>query len=69
MIFGILHQKGILQMLTGKVIVSMRTRANVDATLAAIRAAKVAREAQESVAAAKAREAEEAAKADKSEDK
>lgn len=69
LVFCILHQKGILQMLTGKVIVSMRTRANVDATLAAIRAAKVAREAQESVAAAKAREAEEAAKADKSEDK
>ena len=62
LVFGILHQKGVLQMLTGKVIVSMRTRANVDATLAAIRAAKVAREAEASIAAAKAREAEEQAK-------
>ena len=68
-VFIILHQKGVLQMLTGKVIVSMRTRANVDATLAAIRAAKVAREAEASIAAAKAREAEEAANADKSEKK
>lgn len=67
LVFSILHQKGILQMLTGKVIVSMRTRANVDATLAAIRAAKVAREAEASIAAAKAREEE--AKAEKPEDK
>lgn len=66
-VFVILHEKGILQMLTGKVLLSMRTRANVDATLAAIRAAKVAREAEASVAAAKAREAEEAAKAEKDE--
>ena len=65
LVFSILHQKGVLQMLTGKVIISMRTRANVDATLAAIRAAKVAREAEASIAAAKAREAEEAAKAEK----
>ena len=63
-VFIILHQKGILQMLTGKVILSMRTRANVDATLAAIRAAKVARDAEASIAAAKAREAEENAKAE-----
>ncbi|MDE7454982.1 MAG: hypothetical protein K2M64_04055, partial [Clostridia bacterium] len=67
LVFFILHQKGILQMLTGKVILSMRTRANVDATLAAIRAAKVAREAEASIAAAKAREAEEAAKNNKGE--
>lgn len=63
-VFSILHQKGILQMLTGKVIIAMRTRANVDATLAAIRASKVAREAEISVAAAKARDAEEAAKSE-----
>lgn len=63
-VFAVLHQKGILQMLTGKVLLSMRTRANVDATLAAIRAAKVAREAEASIAAAKAREAEEAAKSE-----
>lgn len=69
LIFGLLHQKGVLQMLTGKVIISMRTRANVDATLAAIRAAKMAREAEASIAAAKAREAEESAKATKDENK
>lgn len=63
-VFAILHQKGVLQLLTGKVILAMRTRANVDATLAAIRAAKVARESEASVAAAKARDAEEAAKAE-----
>lgn len=59
LIFGILHQKGVLQMLTGKVIIAMRTRANVDATIAAVRANRVAREAEASIAAAKAREAEE----------
>lgn len=69
LVFGLLHQKGVLQMLTGKVIISMRTRANVDATLAAIRAAKIAREAEASIAAAKAREAEEAAKSNKDENK
>lgn len=69
LVFGILHQKGVLQMLTGKVIISMRTRANVDATLAAIRAAKVARDAEASIAAAKAREAEEQKKAENSDNK
>ncbi len=65
MIFGIMHQKGVLQMLTGKVVLAMRTRANVDATIAAVRAAKVARDAEISIAAAKAREAEEAEKSQK----
>ena len=60
LVFGILHQKGVLQMLTGKVIIAMRTRANVDATIAAVRANRVAREVEASIAAAKAREAEEA---------
>ena len=65
LVFAILHQKGVLQMLTGKVILAMRTRANVDATIAAVRAAKVARDAEASIAAAKAREAEEANNAQK----
>lgn len=65
LVFCILHQKGVLQMLTGKVILAMRTRANVDATIAAVRAAKVARDAEASIAAAKAREAEEANNAQK----
>ena len=58
-VFVILHEKGVLQMLTGKVIIAMRTRANVDATIAAVRANRIAREAEASIAAAKAREAEE----------
>lgn len=63
MVFGILHEKGVLQMLTGKVIIAMRTKANVDATIAAVRANRKAREAAESIAEAKAREeAEEKAK-------
>lgn len=65
LVFFILHQKGVLQMLTGKVIIAMRTRANVDATIAAVRANRVAREAEASIAAAKAREAEEAKKQQK----
>lgn len=51
-IFFILHQKGVLQMLTGKVIVAMRAKATVDATIAAVRANKVAAEARKSVARA-----------------
>ncbi len=66
-VFTVLHQKGVLQMLTGKVIVAMRTRANVDATLAAIRANKMARDAEISIAAAKAREAQEASTATEAE--
>lgn len=66
-VFIVLHQKGVLQMLTGKVIVAMRTRANVDATLAAIRANKMARDAEISIAAAKAREAQEASTATEAE--
>lgn len=65
LVFFILHEKGVLQMLTGKVIIAMRTRANVDATIAAVRANRVAREAEASIAAAKAREAEEAKKQQK----
>ena len=64
LIFSILHQKGVLQMLSGRVLLAMRTKANVDATLAAIRAAKIAREAEISIAQAKARDAEEAKKAE-----
>lgn len=55
-IFFILHQKGILQMLTGKVIIAMRTRATVDATIAAVRANKVAAAAKITVAKAEARD-------------
>ncbi|MCM1367798.1 MAG: hypothetical protein NC184_03190 [Roseburia sp.] len=48
-IFWLLHEKGVLQMLTSKMIVSMRTKATMDATIAAVRANKLAEEAKESV--------------------
>lgn len=51
-VFFILHQKGVLQMLTGRFVIAMRARATVDATIAAVRANKVAAEAKKSVAKA-----------------
>ncbi|MDE6585397.1 MAG: leucine-rich repeat protein [Clostridia bacterium] len=59
LVFFILHQKGVLQMLTGKIVLSMRAKATIDATIAAVRANKVAEEAKKSVALAKQRELEE----------
>ena len=56
LVFFILHQKGVLQMLTEKVIVAMRTKMTVDATIAAVRANKVAEAAKRSVAAAEEEE-------------
>lgn len=55
-VFYILHEKGVLQLLTGKVLLKMRTRATIDATIAAVRANKVAENAKRTVAAARARE-------------
>lgn len=60
LVFFILHQKGVLQIITGKVVLAMRTRATVDATIAAVRANKVAEDAKKSVADAEAAEAAEA---------
>ncbi len=60
----ILHEKGILQMLTGKAIIAMRTKATVDATIAAVRANKIAEAAKRSLAEAEAREKAEAENAD-----
>ncbi|MBD5131242.1 MAG: hypothetical protein HDT28_01415 [Clostridiales bacterium] len=48
-IFWLLHEKGVLQMLTGRMIVTMRTKATMDATIAAVRANKLAEETRESV--------------------
>lgn len=62
LVLYILHEKGILQMLTGKVVIAMRTRATIDATIAAVRANKVAELAKISIAEAEARDAEEARK-------
>ena len=61
----ILHETGVLQMLTGKVVLAMRMRATIDATVAAIRANKTAERARQTVAAARAREGLEAARAAK----
>lgn len=61
-VFFILHQKGILQMLTGKVVIAMRARATIDATIAAVRANKVAAQAKVTVAQARAKDAAEARK-------
>lgn len=52
----ILAKLGVFQVLTRKLTVAIRTKATVDATIAAVRANKVAAEARKSVAAAKARD-------------
>lgn len=52
LVLYILHQKGVLQLLTGKIVVAMRTKATVDATIAAIRANRVAENAKKTVALA-----------------
>lgn len=57
---ALLHQKGVLQILSGKIYIAVRNRATVDATIAAIRASKIAEEAKKSVARARAADAREA---------
>ena len=52
----ILYKKGVFQLLTEKVVVAIRTRANVEATIASVRAAKMMEEGRQSVADAKRRE-------------
>ena len=54
LVLFILHQKGTLQLLFGKVVIAMRAKATVDATIAAVRASKVAAESRKSVAKAEA---------------
>lgn len=56
LVLYILHQKGVLQLLSGKIIIAMRTKATVDATIAAIRANKVAERARISIAEAEERD-------------
>lgn len=56
LIIFILFKAGVLKMLTHKVTVAIRTKATVDATIAAVRAHKMQEEGRKSVAAAKARE-------------
>lgn len=43
---ALLHQKGVIQILSGKIYIAMRNRATIDATIAAVRANKIAKEAK-----------------------
>lgn len=52
----ILQKKGILQMLSGKMVVAIRAKASADATIAAVKANKAAEEAKAALALAEARE-------------
>lgn len=63
LVLFILWKAGVFEILTEKIMVAIRTRASVDATIAAVRAAKKEDEAKKSIAAAEARERAEARKA------
>lgn len=56
LIILILWKKGVFQILTDKIVLSIRTKATIDATIAAVRAGKVAAAAQASLAEAEARD-------------
>ena len=56
LIIFILWKKGVFQILTEKIVVAIRTKASVDATIASVRAAKKMEEGKQSVADAKRRE-------------
>ena len=56
LIIFILWKKGVFQILTEKIVVALRTRASVEATIASVRAAKRMEEGKKSVADAKRRE-------------
>ncbi|MBD5131336.1 MAG: hypothetical protein HDT28_01895 [Clostridiales bacterium] len=64
LVIFILWKKKVFQFLTDKLVLSIRTRATIDATIAAVRAAKTAEEGEKSVAAAKRKEAAAARKAE-----
>lgn len=55
-IIFILWKKGVFQILTGKIVLAIRTRASVDATIASVRAARKMEEGRKSVEEAKRRE-------------
>lgn len=56
LVFLILWKKGVFQFITDKIVLSIRTKANVDATIASVRAAKLAEDSKKSVAEAKRKE-------------
>ena len=57
LVIFILWKKGVFQILTGKIVLAIRTKATVDATIASVRAAKKMEEGKRSVEQAKRREA------------
>lgn len=60
----ILWKKGVFQILTGKLVLAIRTKATIDATIAAVRASKIAEQSKQSRAQAEAKDkAEERAQA------
>lgn len=61
-ILVILWKKGVFQILTGRLVVAIRTQATIDATIAAVRANKVAEASKASRAAAEAKEKADALK-------
>lgn len=58
----VLHRTGVLQILTGKIVLAIRNRATIDATIASVRASKVAEESRKSINKAKMEELNEARK-------
>lgn len=60
LVLFILHQVGVLQMLTRKFVLAIRNKATVDATVASVRARKVAEESKLSQARARAKDARKA---------
>lgn len=61
LVFFILVKKGVVQLVTEKMVVAIRTRADTDATIAAVRAGKIAAEAERAAEVARAAEAAAAA--------
>lgn len=56
LIILILYKKGVFRLLTDKIVLSIRTKATIDATIAAVRANKVAEQSRASRAEAEARD-------------
>ena len=62
LIIFILWKKGVFRVITDKILIAIRTRVSVEATIASVRAAKMAEEGKKSVADAKRKERLEAAR-------
>ncbi|MCM1368469.1 MAG: hypothetical protein NC184_06660 [Roseburia sp.] len=69
LVIFILHKKGVFSLLSQKMVVAIRAKADIDATIAAVRAGQVTAYANASIAEAEARDAQEAAEQEKAEEK